>query len=65
MLNQDEFAAMLQRYAAGRSMAAEQRLVDHWLAQPAEPSQPELTQEELTQVRAAMWQRIQEATLEN
>jgi len=62
MLSQDEFTALLQRYAAGQSTATEQHVLNQWLAQPAASGQPELTEEELTQVRAAMWQCIEEAT---
>ncbi|MGI4737386.1 MAG: hypothetical protein ACRYG7_19645 [Janthinobacterium lividum] len=58
MLSLAEFEALLQRYAAGTSPAAEQHLVDRWLARPAEPPLPELTAEELAQARAAIWQRI-------
>lgn len=64
MLSQDDFTAMLQRYVAGQSTAAEQHLLNCWLTQAAEPAQPELTVEEVTQVRAAMWRRIEEATRE-
>lgn len=62
MLSQDEFTAMLQRYAAGQSTATEQHVLNQWLAQPAAPGQPQLPEEELMQVRTAMWQRIKEAT---
>ena len=62
MLTQDEFAALLQRYLAGQSTTAEQRLLDQWLAHSAKPSLADLTQEELAQVRTAMWRRIEEAT---
>jgi len=62
MLSQDEFTALLQRYVAGQGTAADHHLLDQWLAQLAAPSQPDLTAEELAQVRAAMWRRVEEAT---
>lgn len=64
MLSQEEFSALLQRYAAGQDTAADQHLLDQWLAQPARTSRPDLTAEELTQVRLAIWQRVAEATRE-
>jgi transposase-like protein len=65
MLSQDEFIALLQRSLAGQSTAAEQHLLAQWVTQAAEPGRAGLSAEELSQVRAAMWQRIEEATREN
>jgi hypothetical protein len=65
MLSQDEFTALLQRYLAGQHTVAEHHLLVHWMAQAAKPGQSELTAEELAQVQAAMWRRIEEATQEN
>jgi transposase-like protein len=65
MLSQDEFTALLQRYLAGQHTVAEHHLLAQWVTQAAEPGQLELSAEELAQVRAAMWQRIEEATQEN
>jgi hypothetical protein len=65
MLSQDEFTALLQRYLAGQHTVAEHHLLMQWLTQAAAPGQSELTAEELTQVRAALWRRIDEATQEN
>jgi hypothetical protein len=65
MLSQDEFTALLQRYIAGQHTAAEHHLLVHWMTQAVESGQSELTAEELAQVRAAMWRRIEEATQEN
>ncbi len=64
MLSQEEFSALLQRYAAGQGTAADQHLLDQWLAQPASPNRLNLTAEELAQVRLTMWQRVAEATME-
>lgn len=64
MLSQEEFSALLQRYAAGQGTAADQHLLDQWLAQPASPSHPDLTADELALVRLAIWQRVVEATRE-
>jgi hypothetical protein len=65
MLSQDEFTALLQRYLAGQHTVAEHHLLAQWMIQVAEPGQSELTAEESAQVRAAMWQRIEEAMQEN
>ena len=62
MLTPHEFAALLKRYAAGRSTAAELVRLNQWLTQATQPSAPELTAAELAQVRAAIWRRIEEAT---
>lgn len=64
MLSQNEFSALLRRYVAGVGTAADQHLLDQWLAQLVTPSQPDLTAEELLQVRLAIWQRLEEATKE-
>jgi transposase-like protein len=65
MLSQDEFTTLLQRYIAGQHTIAEQHMLAQWVTQAAEPGHSELTAEELAQVRAAMWRRIEEATQEN
>lgn len=62
MLSQDEFTALLQRYAAGQGTADDQHLLGRWLAQPAAAGQPALTEEELTQIRITMWRHIEQAT---
>jgi hypothetical protein len=65
MLIQDEFTALLQRYLAGQHTVAEHHLLIQWLTQTAALGQSELTAEELAQVRATLWRRIDEATQEN
>jgi hypothetical protein len=64
MLSQDEFTALLQRYLAGQHTVAEYHLLAQWVTEVVGPSHLELSAEELAQVRAAMWQRIKEATQE-
>jgi hypothetical protein len=65
MLSQDEFTALLQRYLAGQHTVAEHHLLVQWVTQAAELGYSALTNEQLAQVRAAMWRRIEEATQEN
>ena len=62
MLTLAEFDALLQRYLAGQSLPAEQRLVARWSQQLDELASPLLLPEQLAEARTAMWQRIVELT---
>ncbi|MDJ0365711.1 FecR domain-containing protein [Hymenobacter sp. H14-R3] len=62
MISQAEFDDLLQRYLSGRSPASEQRLVEQWSRQLGQDENLLLQPELQEQVRAAMWQRIEQLT---
>lgn len=64
MMTQAEFDDLLQRYLSGRSPASEQRLVEQWSQQLGQSENLLLHPELQEEVRAAMWQRIEQLTQE-
>ncbi|GAB3636638.1 FecR family protein [Hymenobacter arcticus] len=62
MITQAEFDDLLQRYLCGRSPASEQQLVEQWSQQLGQAENLLLQPESQEQVRAAMWQRIEQLT---
>jgi transmembrane sensor len=61
-MTQEEFAALLQRYLDGHCLPGEQQLVEQWSAQLGHTESRLLPLDLRPEVRAAIWQRIAQAT---
>jgi hypothetical protein len=67
MLTQAEFEALLDRYLAGTSSAADTQLVERWYRQLGQGETPVLAEADQQAVQVTLWariaQRIQEAEI--
>jgi hypothetical protein len=67
MLTQTEFEALLDRYLAGTSAAAETQLVERWYRQLGQGEKLVLAEADQQAVQSSLWariaQRIQEAEI--
>lgn len=62
MLTQSEYEALLDRYLAGTSSPAEQKLVEQWYEQFGQDEPPRLSAAEREELGAAIWARIESLT---
>jgi transmembrane sensor len=62
MLTQSEYEALLDRYLAGTSSPAEQKLVEQWYEQLGQAEPPHLSAAEREELSTAIWDRIEELT---
>jgi transmembrane sensor len=62
MLTQPEYEALLDRYLAGTSSPAEQKLVEQWYQQLGQEEPPRLSAAEREEMSTAIWARIEDLT---